>query len=68
MGNRSTWNAGFGMCDTYDVSNTLGNYHFCEFDCVGGECASQVCQECGKCATQGTFNTSLHRNILPYYM
>ena len=32
----------------------------CATDCVDGQCASQVCEECGACTDLGTFDLSSH--------
>ena len=49
VGDSLTWNAGFGKCDTYHISHHTNNHHYCDFDCVNGECAFQVCEECLAC-------------------
>jgi hypothetical protein len=46
VGDASTWTAGFGKCDTY--ADNADNNDYCDYDCHGGQCAYQVCEECGK--------------------
>ena len=60
VGDASTWDAGWGTCDTYDASDNSGNHKYCEEDIVDGQYASQVCQECGACIDLGTFNSTFH--------
>merc|ERR1719410_1320434 len=66
-GDRSTWNAGYGLCPTY----TNYNKPWCHKDWHNNLVAADMCSECGKCGDQapassyvGCFNGGLaHRPI-----
>ena len=58
VGDPSAWNAGYGTCDTY--ADNKDNNGYCKIDCSGGQCAYQVCEECGECAISGIFNSTVH--------
>jgi len=47
IGDRSTYNAGFGNCDTY-LPGTENGLH-CHIDMDNGVIAEDVCSECGMC-------------------
>ena len=47
LGNPQTWDAGYGLCDTYGPGS--GNYGYCSSDCTDGLCADKVCALCGLC-------------------
>ena len=58
VGDASTWNAGHGKCAKYAEGKT--NNAYCNNDCIGGQCAYQVCQECGSSGVSGTFNSTVY--------
>jgi hypothetical protein len=47
LGDRNTWNAGYGDCTTYAPGQ--GNADYCG-DTSGGLSGYQACSECGTCA------------------
>ena len=52
----STWNAGFGGCITYTVSN---NFNYCNVDSNSiGITAIQACPQCGVCTYDGYVQTA----------
>jgi hypothetical protein len=51
-GDATTWDAGYGGCSTY--WNFGSNANFCRSHSSGGLNASEVCPECGSCATTTT--------------
>jgi len=46
-GDRSTWTAGYGGCETYTPGTQ--NSDFCHLDRMEGAVAGDVCSECGTC-------------------
>jgi hypothetical protein len=56
VGDRSTYDAGFGGCSTYTVG---ANGDWCEHDVdSNGHVAEDVCSECGKCSSATTATTA----------
>jgi len=49
LGNPQTWDAGYGLCDTYGPGSVNSGY--CSSDCTDGLCADKVCALCGLCGT-----------------
>lgn len=46
-GDRSTWNGGYGGCETY--TSGTENFDYCHSDVMGGVVAGDVCSECATC-------------------
>ena len=64
IGDHSTWDAGYGTCDTYAISAT--NHNLCHSDCdTNNQCAFQVCEECRSCSVgkQGIARVTVDRNF-----
>lgn len=49
VGDRQTWDAGFGSCTTYILTPGDSNHAYCDTDCQDGFCAVEVCRECNFC-------------------
>lgn len=48
VGDRNTWDAGFGKCDSYTKGKA--NHDYCSQDSQSGILAKSVCEECGSCS------------------
>ena len=61
VGDASTFNAGYGKCNTYGANHTpTSNHAYCPTDSSGGHYAHQVCEECGKCVASGTLKSAVN--------